>query len=120
MEVVNQSALRKDNGLIVLTHLSQLLCYVIGFGGLITPLIIWLSTRDRVEGMNEQGREIVNFQLSLLLYAIISIPAILLLGLGILMLIFIAIIGFVMPIINAIRANRGETPTYPLSIPFIG
>ena len=120
MEVVNQNVMRKDTGLLVLTHLSQLLCYVIGFGGLITPLIIWLSTRDSVEGMNEQGREIVNFQLSLLLYALISIPAILLLGLGIVMLIVIAALGFIMPIVNAIKANRGETPVYPLSIPFLG
>ncbi len=63
MEVINQSALRVDRQLLVITHLTQLLSYIIGFGGLITPLIIWLSSKDRVEGMDEHGKAIVNFQL---------------------------------------------------------
>ncbi len=119
MEVINQTTLRTDRQLLVLTHLSQLLSYIIGFGGLITPLIIWLATRDSVEEMNEHGKAIVNFQLSLLLYCILSIPAILLLGLGILTLIGVAVIGFVIPIVNAIRAANGEAPNYILTIRFI-
>ncbi len=119
MEVINQTTLRTDRQLLVITHLSQLLSYVIGCGGLITPLIIWLATRDSVEEMNEHGKAIVNFQLSLLLYIFLSIPAILLLGLGILTLIGVAVIGFVIPIVNAIRAGNGETPNYILTIRFI-
>lgn len=119
MEVINQTTLRTDRQLLVLTHLSQLLSYIIGFGGLITPLIIWLSTRDSVAEMNEHGKAIVNFQLSLLLYVFLSIPAILLLGLGILTLIGVGILGFVIPIVNAIRAGNGEPPNYILTIRFI-
>lgn len=119
MEVVNQSIKRKDNNLIVITHLSQLLCYITGFGSLIVPLVIWLSTRDTVEAMDEHGKAAVNFQLSLILYVVISIPAILLLGLGILMLIGVGLIGFVVPIVNAIRAGQGEAPTHIFTIPFI-
>ncbi|MCW5515562.1 DUF4870 domain-containing protein [Muriicola sp. Z0-33] len=119
MEVINQSVMRTDRQLLVITHLTQLLHYVIGFGGLITPLIIWLTTRNNVEEMNEHGKSIVNFQLSLILYIIISIPSILLLGLGILGLIAVGILGFVMPIVNAIRANNGEAPSYFMTIRFI-
>ena len=119
MEVVSRTGLREDRSTLVITHLSQLLHYVIGFGGLIVPLIIWLSTRNTVEGMNEHGKAAVNLQLSLLLYIILSIPAILLLGLGIFTLIGTAILGFVMPIVNAVRAGNGESPSYFLTIPFI-
>ncbi|MGI9546759.1 MAG: DUF4870 domain-containing protein [Flavobacteriaceae bacterium] len=119
MEVVNQSALRTDKSLLVITHLSQLLHYATGFGGFIVPLILWLSTRNSVEGMNEHGKAIINLQLSLLLYIIISIPAILLLGLGILTLIGVGVLGFVLPIVNAVRASNGESPSYFLTIPFI-
>ena len=56
MEVVSRTGLREDRSTLVITHLSQLLHYVIGFGGLIVPLIIWLSTRNTVEGMNEHGK----------------------------------------------------------------
>lgn len=119
MEIINQNVIRKDNTLLAITHLSQLLHYVTGFGGFIVPLIIWLTSRKTVEGMNEHGKAVVNLQLSLLLYIIISIPAILLLGLGILGLIGVAILGFVLPIINAVKAANGESPSTFLTIPFV-
>lgn len=110
---------RVDNQLLVITHLSQMLTYVTGFGGLLVPLIIWLTQKDKVEQMDEHGKAIVNFQLSMIIYVIICIPLILLLGLGILGFIVIGVISFVFPIINAIKANNGEMPSYPLSIKFI-
>ncbi len=119
MQVINQTAMRQDRPLLVITHLSQLLSYVIGFGSFLVPLIIWLTSRNSVEGMNEHGRAAVNLQLSLLLYVILSIPAILLLGLGIITLIGTLVLGFIMPIVNAVRANNGESPSYFMTIPFI-
>ncbi|MCX7548608.1 DUF4870 domain-containing protein [Xanthomarina sp. F1114] len=111
--------MRKDNQLIVITHLSQLLTFITGFGGLIVPLILWATQKEKVLEMDEQGKQIINFQLSMLIYAIICIPAILLLGLGIVGLIVIGFISLIYPIINAIKANNGESPSYPLSFNFI-
>ena len=119
MEVVNQTSMRTDRQLLVITHLTQLLGYVIGFGGLIAPLIIWLTSRNSVEGMDENGKAIFNLQLSLILYIVLSIPAILLFGLGILTLIGAGILGFVLPIVNAVRASNGEPPSYFMTIPFV-
>lgn len=119
MEVISEKAVRTDNTLLAITHLTQLLSYVIGFGSLIVPLIIWLSSRDKVEGMNEHGKAIINLQLSLILYIIISIPAILLLGLGILGLIATGILGFILPIVNAVKASNGESPSYFMTIRFL-
>lgn len=119
MEVMDESYKRIDRQLLALTHLSQLLTYITGFGGLIVPLIIWATQKDKVEEMDVHGKSIINFQLSIILYAIIAIPAILLLGLGILMLIAIGILAFVLPIINAIKASNGEPPSYFGSIQFI-
>ncbi|TLF44590.1 DUF4870 domain-containing protein [Maribacter aurantiacus] len=113
MEVVNQNiALREDRNLLVVAHLSQYLDYITGFGGLIVPLVLWLSTKDSVIGMNEHGKAIINLQLSLILYVIIGIPAILLLGAGILLLVFAGILSFVMPIVNAVKAANGEAPSH--------
>lgn len=119
MEVLNHTEKHTGNNMLVFAHLSQLLGYVIGFGSLIVPLIIWLSTKDKIEGMNEHGKAIVNVQISLLLYIIISIPAILLLGLGILTLIGACLLGFILPIVNAIRASNGESPSMFMTIRFI-
>lgn len=119
MEVIKQTVLRTDRPLLALTQASQLLNYVTGFGGFIVPLILWLATRHSVEGMDEHGRSAVNLQLSLLLYIVISIPAIILLGLGILGIIGTAVLGFVMPIVNAVRASNGEVPSYFMTIRFV-
>ncbi|KJD34268.1 tRNA modification GTPase [Tamlana nanhaiensis] len=110
---------RTDNQLIMVTHLAQLLTYLTGFGGLIVPLIIWATQKDKVEGLDAHGKAIINFQLSTIIYCIISIPLILVFGLGILTLIIIGVLAFVMPIINAIKASNGEFPKYPLSFNFI-
>jgi uncharacterized Tic20 family protein len=119
MELVNQQVLRKDNTLLSITHLTQLLHYVTGFGGFIVPLIIWLTSRNTIDGMDEHGKSVLNLQLSMLLYIIISIPAILLFGLGILTLIGVGILGFILPIVNAVKAANGESPSYFLTIKFI-
>lgn len=111
--------MRKDNQLIVITHLTQLLDYVTGFGGLVVPLVLWLTQRDKVEEMDEHGKAIINFQISILIYAIISIPLILAFGLGILMLVVVGIVAFIFPIVNAVKASRGELPNYPFSINII-
>ncbi|MEN8125965.1 MAG: DUF4870 domain-containing protein [Bacteroidota bacterium] len=111
--------MKEDRQTLMLTHLSQLLDIITGFGGLIVPLIIWATNKDKIYDMDEHGKSIINFQLSMFIYAIICIPLILLLGLGILGLIGIGIFCFIFPIINAIRANNGETPNYPMSIQFI-
>ena len=111
--------MRQDTQLLVITHLSQLANLLTGFGGLIIPLILWATQKEKVYKMDEQGKRIVNFQLSLLVYALISIPFILFFGLGILALIGIGLISIIFPIINAIKSNNGESPTYPLSLNFI-
>lgn len=118
---INQKtiAMREDNQLIVITHLSQLVTLVTGFGSLIIPLILWATQKEKVYNMDAHGKNIVNFQLSLIVYFIICIPLILLLGLGLLGFVVLGIISIIFPVINAIKASRGETPTYPLSFKFI-
>ena len=111
--------MKKDNQLLVLTHLSQLLDYVTGIGGFIVPLILWLTKKDDIEGMDLHGKAILNFRISIFIYLILCVPLVLLLGLGILGIIAIAVIAFIFPIINAIKANKGEAPNYPFSISFI-
>ncbi|PKP24373.1 MAG: DUF4870 domain-containing protein [Bacteroidetes bacterium HGW-Bacteroidetes-2] len=121
MEIINPQGttnLREDKQLLVIMHLSQLLTFITGFGGLIVPLILWLTNKDKVEGMDTHGKEIVNFQLSLILYFIICIPLILLLGLGILGFIFLGFIGLVLPILNAIKTSNQEKTDYFITIRF--
>lgn len=111
--------MKEDNRLIVITHLSQLITLVIGFGSLLLPLVLWLIQKDKVYQMDVHGKGIINFQLSLIVYFIVCFPLILLFGLGLLGFIVLGVISILFPIINAVKASRGEVPIYPLSINFI-
>ena len=111
--------MRQDRQLIVLTHLSQLITLLTGFGSLILPLILWTTQKEKVDQMDEHGKNIINFQLSLIVYCIICIPLILFFGLGLSGFILLGIISIIFPVINAIKASNGEMPTYPLSFNFI-
>ena len=109
----------ENRQLLVLTHLSQLLDLVTGVGGFIVPLVIWLTKKDDVIDMDLHGKAILNFRISMFIYILICVPAILLFGLGILGFIVIGIFYLIFPIINALRASNNQPPNYPLSIQFL-
>ena len=111
--------MRKNNQLLVITHLSQLLDIITGFGGFIIPLILWLTNKEKIYSMDVHGKSIINFQISMFLYAVIAVPLILVFGLGILLLIGVGLLCLILPVINAIKASNGEEPNYPFSINFI-
>ncbi|QCX38365.1 DUF4870 domain-containing protein [Aureibaculum algae] len=108
--------MKRNNQLIVITHLSQLLDLVTLVGGLLVPLFIWITNKDKVFTMDEHGRSIINFRLSMIIYMLICIPLILFFGLGLLGFAVIGVFYFIFPIINAIKASNNEPPNYPFSL----
>ena len=66
------------NNTAALINLSTLTQYFIPFGNFIFPIVIWTTARDKSDYVNEQGKQTINFQLSLFLYtlilALIAIP----------------------------------------------
>jgi uncharacterized Tic20 family protein len=119
MESNYYTAKREDRQLLVITHLCQLLTFVTGVGGLIVPLILWLTQKNKIADMDEHGKAIVNFQLSLIVLYIVCVPLIIVFGIGLLGWLLLCVIGLVYPIINAIKASNGESPKYPLSFNFV-
>jgi uncharacterized Tic20 family protein len=111
--------MKEDKQLLVITHLSQLLDFISGIGGFIVPLVIWLAKKDEIRNMDETGKAILNFRISMFIYILICIPLVLLLGLGAIGLMIIAVFYLIFPIINAIKASNDEAPNYPMSIKFI-
>lgn len=111
--------MKKDKQLIVLTHLSQFIDLFTGIGGFLVPLILWLVKKDEVIGMDQHGRAILNFRISMFIYLLICIPMVIVFGLGLIGFLVIGIFYLIFPIINAIRASNEEEPNYPLSIQFL-
>lgn len=64
-----------------LLHLSALTQYCIPFGNFIIPIVIWSSTKEKSEYLNDQGKKVINFQLSMFIYSLllclIAIPILL-------------------------------------------
>ncbi|PQJ72788.1 MULTISPECIES: DUF4870 domain-containing protein [Polaribacter] len=111
--------MKEDKQLLVITHLSQLLDFVTGIGGFIVPLVLWLTKKDEIFGMDAHGKAILNFRISMFIYLLLCIPLIFLFGLGVVGMIVIGIFYLIFPIINAIKVSNNETPKYPFSITFI-
>ena len=102
----------------MLCHISIFSGTVIPFGNLLVPLVIWLIKKDEMKFVDDQGKEILNFQISITIYLILSIFLIILL-IGIPMVIGLFIFNFICTIIGAIKANDGKYYRYPMAIQFI-
>ena len=108
----------EDSTYCLLLHLSQVAGYLLPGLGMLLPLVLWLVGRDRSPEIDAQGRLVMNWILSLIVYMAISFFLCLLL-IGIPLLISFAVLGVVFPIIGAVRAADGRRWRYPMSIPFL-
>jgi uncharacterized protein len=102
----------------MLCHLSAFAGFFFPFGGVIGPLICWLTKRDESSWVNDNGKAALNFQLSMLLYMILVIPLCFIL-VGIPIIIFLGALKVICIIIASVKAPKGELFRYPLAIPFI-
>ncbi|MEK7829614.1 MAG: DUF4870 domain-containing protein [Acidobacteriota bacterium] len=103
----------------MLSHLLALSGFIgIPFGNVLAPLIIWLVKKDQSQFVADQAKESLNFQISLIIYAIIGGILIIVL-IGFLVLGVVIIGGIILTIIATIKANNGEHYRYPLTIRLI-
>src|SRR6266496_4323171 len=103
----------------VLCHAAALLGLFFHFlGHLLGPLIVWLVKRGDSPEIDANGKESLNFQISMLIYdAIAAILCIVLIGIPI--LIGLWILNTVLVIIASIQASEGKFYRYPITIRLI-
>ena len=101
-----------------LVGLAALLPPIPIFGGAIGALIIWQVKKDEFPFVDEQGKEALNFQISILIYAIVA-GLLIFACVGAFLLPAVMIFDIVFVIIAAIKANNGFHYRYPLCIRFI-
>ena len=99
-----------------LSALSGLLGNGIGF--VLGPLIVWILKREDDPFVDDQGKEALNFQITMFIAAIIS-AVLTLVVIGILFLIVIGLLMIIMPIVAAVKSSNGELYRYPLTIRFV-
>lgn len=108
----------EERSMSMLCHLSALAMFIFPFGNILGPLIVWLVKKDQYPEVDRQGKDALNFQLSVMLYAVIAGVLVLIL-VGFLLLIALGILNFVIIIMAAIKSNNAERFEYPFVIRFI-
>jgi uncharacterized Tic20 family protein len=99
-------------------HLAGFATFVIPFGNVVGPLIIYLIKKDEYEFVNDQGKEVLNFQIKWSIIFVIS-AILIFAGIGILLLIGFGIAWLVLVIVGTVAANNGQYYRYPLTIKFL-
>jgi len=111
LEMVDPKDVPSDSrGWAAAAHLLPLLgVYVLG------SLFVWLIKRDEDPFVEFHSREALNFQLSMLIYGLVSVLLIIVF-VGILLIFAIGVFSFVMATIAGIKAANGELYRYPLTL----
>lgn len=102
----------------MLCHLTALAGCIIPFGNIIGPLIIYSMKKDEYSFVADQGKESLNFQISVLVYLAISLVLVILV-IGVMFLIIIYFLTIILTVVASVRSNDGEYYRYPFCIRFI-
>lgn len=99
-------------------HLSALAGFLIPFGNVLRPLIIWQIKKNEFAFVDDQGKEALNFQITVAIAVLVSFVLTLIL-IGVLLLFAVGIAALVFSIIAALKANEGERYRYPFALRLI-
>ena len=95
-----------------LAMLAHLLGIVSGFVG---ALIIWLIKKDQSAFVDEQGKEALNFQITVLI-GVVGSWILMFVLIGMLLLPLLLIANLVFCILAAVAVSKGQHYRYPLAI----
>lgn len=99
----------------MLCHLSALSGMIIPFGHIIGPLVFWLIKKDQFSEVDRQGKEALNFQISMTIWMFLS-GILVIIVIGLFALIALGVLDLVITIVAAVKSNNGERFKYPLSL----
>jgi uncharacterized protein len=99
----------------MMAHLSAFSGFLVPLGGVFGPLVVWLIKRDRSAFVADQGREALNFNISVLLAAIVC-GVLVFIFIGILLGLALFIFWLTMTIIAGIKASEGIRYRHPFAL----
>jgi uncharacterized Tic20 family protein len=101
--------------------LLAILCHVSTFlgVGLIFPLILYLVKKNEPGPLGTVAKEVLNFHLSLVIYALCCIPLMFIL-IGFALVFAVGLFGAIMAVVAAIKCSEGQLYRYPFCLRMIG
>jgi uncharacterized Tic20 family protein len=95
-------------------HLAAFCTLIIPFGNLLGPLLLWQLKKDADPFIDAQGKEALNFQITVTLAAVISFM-LMLVVIGFALLILVGVGALILTIIAGVKANEGVAYRYPFT-----
>jgi uncharacterized Tic20 family protein len=114
MDLPNQEA----RNWAMFTHLSTFAGHLFPFANIFVPLILWSLKKDQMPFVNDQGKEVMNFQITMTIALAVAALSIFVL-VGFVLLPVVWLFDVVVTIIGAIKANEGVAYRYPCCIRFV-
>lgn len=96
-------------------HFAAFLGLVFPFGNLLGPLIVWQIKKDFDPFVDTQGKEALNFQITVAI-AVVACFLLMLVVIGFPLLALVSIGALVLTIIGGIKANEGQAYRYPFCL----
>lgn len=96
-------------------HLGGLAGFLFPLGNVIVPTVIWMLKKEEMPFVDDQGRESLNFQITIAIALVICF-LLSFVAIGLVLLPIVGIGSLVLIIIAAIKANNGERYRYPWAI----
>jgi uncharacterized Tic20 family protein len=109
---------KNENSLGILCHLLALTTFLVPFGNILGPLVLWLIKRGSSPYLDELGKEVVNFNISWFIYSVIAGLTLFIL-VGFLLLPIVLLMWLILVVVAAIKASEGKIYRYPLTIRLI-
>ena len=97
---------------LITLHLSNFFCIVV------IPLIIWAWKKEEDPEIDKQGKDVINFQISMVIYLFAASVLVFVL-IGFVLLLIIGWYITIITIINTIKVVSDKEYKYPLTIEFI-
>ena len=108
----------EDRNWAVGCHLAALSGLVTGVGFILGPLIVWLIKKDQSAFVSDQGKEAVNFQITMALAFVVSCVLIVVL-VGFLLMALVGIFNLLCVVMAAMRSSEGVVYRYPVNLRLI-
>ena len=113
---VSPQASKEEQNWAMIAHLSALSGFIIPFGNVIGPLVVWLMKKDTMPLVDQHGKEALNFQITVSIAVLVCLPLMLIL-IGIPLLFIVGIGALVLTIMAGINVANGQLDyKYPFAL----